>query len=124
MRLLTRLAKLEAENNKNEDADKHWKRAEELLNETQEQPEQVFQENWKRSLWDMAYYRLSFDLSLGRVGSADEIIKKAVLIAEQYRDSFQNDPVKTREFVPAMIRLYRQRAGINARATNWQESVN
>jgi serine/threonine protein kinase len=124
VRLLTRLAKLEAENNQNEDADKHWKRAEELLNETKEQPDQVFQENWKRAFWDMAYYRSSFDLSQGRVGPADEIIKQAVLIAEQYRDSFQNDPVKTREFVPAMIRLYRQRARVNARDPNWQESVN
>jgi tetratricopeptide (TPR) repeat protein len=124
VRLLTRLAKLEAENNQNEDADKHWKRAEELLNETKEQPDQVFQENWKKAFWDMAYYRSSFDLSQGRVGPADEIIKQAVLIAEQYRDSFQNDPVKTREFVPAMIRLYRQRARVNARDPNWQESVN
>jgi hypothetical protein len=124
VRLLTRLAKLEAENNQNEDADKHWKRAEELLNETKEQPDQVFQENWKRAFWDMAYYRSSFDLSQGRASQAQETIKQAVVIAEQYRDSFQNDPEKTREFVPAMIRLYRQRARVNARDPNWQESVN
>jgi tetratricopeptide (TPR) repeat protein len=72
----------------------------------------------------MAYYRSSFDLSQGRASQAQETIKQAVVIAEQYRDSFQNDPEKTREFVPAMIRLYRQRARVNARDPNWQESVN
>ncbi len=124
VRLLTRLAKLEGESNQTEDADDHWKRAEELLNETKEQPDQVFQENWKKSFWDLAYYRSSFDLSLGRVAPADEIIKQAVLSAEQYKDSLKNDPIRTKEIAPTITRLYRQRARINTRNSNWQESVN
>lgn len=127
VRLLTRLAKLEGESNESkqyEQADDHWKRAEELLNETKQQSDQVFQENWKKSFCDMAYYRSSFDLSQGSITQAQETIKQAVQIAESYKDSLQNDPVQIREFAPTIIRLYRQRAAIIARESNWQESVN
>ena len=124
VRLLTRLAKLEGENNMNEEADAHWKRTEELLNETKEQPDQVSKETWKKSFCDMAYYRSSSDLKQNKNSQAAEIIEQAYLVASQYLETIQNDPVKTREFAPALARLYRQRASIDARQANWQESLN
>jgi serine/threonine protein kinase len=123
IRLLTRLAKLEGENGKPDEAIKHWQRADELLKETKDQSDQVFKENWIKSFCDKSYYHSSELLNQGLVDQADTLIAEACAIAEQYNARVKADRLKTKEFAPAHARLYRQRASIYARRENWTQAL-
>jgi serine/threonine protein kinase len=123
IRLLTRLAKLEGENGKPDEAIKHWQRADELLKETKDQSDQVFKENWIKSFCDKSYYHSSELLNQGLVDQADTLIAEACAIAEQYNARVKADRLKTKEFAPAHARLYRQHASIHARRENWTQAL-
>jgi serine/threonine protein kinase len=123
IRLLTRLAKLEGENGKPDEAIKHWQRADELLKETKDQSDQVFKENWIKSFCDKSYYHSSELLNQGLVDQAQTLIAEACAIAEQYNARVKADRLKTKEFAPAHARLYRQRASIYARRENWTQAL-
>lgn len=123
VRLLTRLAKLEGENNKTQEATKHWQRADELLKETKDTPDQVFQINWKKTFCDNSYYQTSALLKQGLVDQADALVKEACSIADQYQDRLKGDIKEVQNFAPAYARLYRQRASILARRENWAQAL-
>ena len=123
IRLLTRLAKLEGENNKTQEATKHWQRADELLKETKDKSEQVFKDNWINTFCDKSYYHSSHLLDQELVDEADRLIAEAYVIADQYRTSVQGDKQETKEFAPTYARLYRQRASIFARLENWAQAL-
>jgi serine/threonine protein kinase len=123
VRLLTRLAKLEGENNKTQEATKHWQRADELLKETKDTPDQVFQINWKKTFCDNSYYQTSALLKQGLVDQADALVKEACSIADQYQDSLKGDIKELQKFAPAYARLYRRRASILARRENWAQAL-
>jgi serine/threonine protein kinase len=123
IRLLTRLAKLEGENGKPDEAIKHWQRADELLKETKDKSDQVFKDNWIKSFCDKSYYHSSELLNQGLVDQADTLIAEACAIAEQYNARVKADRLKTKEFAPAHARLYRQRASIYARRENWTQAL-
>jgi len=123
IRLLTRLAKLEGENGKSDEAIKHWQRADELLKETKDESDRVFKENWIKTFCDKSYYHSSELLNQGLVDQADPLIAEACAIAEQYKASVKADRLKTKEFAPAFARLYRQHASIHARRENWTQAL-
>jgi len=123
IRLLTRLAKLEGENGKSEEAIKHWQRADELLKETEDKSDQVFKDNWIKTFCDKSYYHSSELLNQGLVDQADPLIAEACAIAERYKASVKADRLRTKEFAPAYARLYRQRASIHARRENWAQAL-
>jgi serine/threonine protein kinase len=123
IRLLTRLAKLEGENGKPDEAIKHWQRADELLKETKDQSDQVFKDNWIKSFCDKSYYHSSELLNQGLVDQAQTLIAEACAIAEQYNARVKADRLKTKEFAPAHARLYRQHASIHARRENWTQAL-
>ena len=123
IRLLTRLAKLEGENGKPDEAIKHWQRADELLKETKDKSDQVFKDNWIKTFCDKSYYHSSELLNQGLVDQADTLIAEACAIAEQYNARVKADRLKTKEFAPAHARLYRQRASIYARRENWTQAL-
>jgi serine/threonine protein kinase len=123
IRLLTRLAKLEGENGKPDEAIKHWQRADELLKETKDKSDQVFKDNWIKTFCDKSYYHSSELLNQGLVDQADTLIAEACAIAEQYNARVKADRLKTKEFAPAFARLYRQHASIHARRENWAQAL-
>ncbi|MFN9915867.1 MAG: hypothetical protein ACK53L_24965, partial [Pirellulaceae bacterium] len=104
IRLLTRLAKLEGENGKSEEAIKHWQRADELLKETEDKSDQVFKDNWIKTFCDKSYYHSSELLNQGLVDQADPLIAEACAIAERYKASVKADRLRTKEFAPAYAR--------------------
>ena len=123
IRLLTRLAKLEGENGKPDEAIKHWQRADELLKETKDKSDQVFKDNWIKTFCDKSYYHSSELLNQGLVDQAQTLIAEACAIAEQYNARVKADRLKTKEFAPAHARLYRQHASIHARRENWTQAL-
>ena len=123
IRLLTRLAKLEGENSKPQEALKHWQRADELLEQTKGKSDQVFKDNWNKTFCDKSYYHSSELLNQGLVDQADPLIAQACVIAEQYNASVKADRLKTKEFAPAFARLHRQHASIHARRENWTQAL-
>jgi serine/threonine protein kinase len=123
VRLLTRLAKLEGENNKTQEATKHWQRADELLKETKDTPDQVFQINWKKTFCDNGYYQTSALLKQGLVDQADALVKEACSIADEYQDSLKGDIKEVQKFAPSYVRLYRRRASILAQGEKWNEAL-
>ena len=123
IRLLTRLAKLEGENGKPDEAIKHWQRADELLKETKDKSDQVFKDNWIKTFCDKSYYHSSELLNQGLVDQADPLIAEACAIAERYKASVKADRLRTKEFAPAFARLYRQHASIHARRENWAQAL-
>ena len=123
VRLLTNLAKLEGENNRTEEADRHWQRAEELLKETKEHPDELFQANWRITFCDMAYYKANNLLKNQAVDEAERLIQEACTIADLYSASLEEDPEELRNFAPSHARLYRHLATIEATRGNWAQAI-
>lgn len=122
-RLLTRLAKLEGESNKTEEANEHWQRGEELLKETKDQSDQFFQNNWKKTFCDRAYYKSAALLKNLAVDDAEALIAESLKIAEIYSQAIKDNPNETKEFAPVYARLYRQQASIAASRENWAQAL-
>lgn len=123
VRLLTNLAKLEGENNRTREAHIHWQRAEELLKETRENLEEVFQSNWKISFCDMAYYKSNALLKNHAIDDAEVLVKEACGISDIYSASVKDEPEKASAFAPSHARLYRQFATIEATRENWPRAL-
>jgi|GEM_PF-974351 len=123
VRLLTNLAKLEGENNRTREAHLHWQRAEELLQETKDSPDEVFQSNWKISFCDMAYYKSDALLKNHAINDAEVLVKEACRISDIYSASVKDKPDEANAFAPSHARLYRQFATIEATRENWPQAL-
>jgi len=123
IRILTRLAKLQQDQQQEELAPKarrNWQRADELLRETKESTDQTLQINWKRAFCDKAYYNLNLLFREGKNEEAATLLGEALTHAEAVVSAAED---KRNDFAPTYAGLSRRQSDLFERSGKFPEAL-
>ncbi|MFM8571908.1 MAG: hypothetical protein ACKOAU_09955, partial [Pirellula sp.] len=123
IRLLTRLAKLQQDQQTQESiekANKIWDRIDQLLQETKATNDETFQLNWKKVFCDKAYYQVGQYVRQGKTTEANSILRDAFAYAKEIVGE-SND--RNLEFSATHAGLYRRQSALFDASENWEQAA-